>query len=307
VASVQSYPPSARASCAGRAAPIAGATVGIALNWATAVLRESGVLSPNLDALLLLAAVLETNKATLLAHPERPLTAHEAEWFAEHVARRTERVPLAYLLGAREFYGRDFLVTPDVLVPRPETELLVELALEHCRQQPTVEWAADVGTGSGALAVTLGTERPGLRIVATDRSPAALAVAATNAARHAVAGQLHLVCTDLLGGVSGRLGLIVANLPYVPSTTIASLMPEVARYEPRLALDGGPDGLALNRRLLAEAAYRLTPGGLLLLEMGSDQGAALRAEALRCFPGADVAILPDLAGLDRVVRVRNAP
>jgi release factor glutamine methyltransferase len=287
------------------AAPTAGATVGAALSWATAVLHESRVPSPKLDSLLLLAAASGTSKASLLAHPERPLTAVEAVRLAEGVARRADRVPLAYLLGVREFYGRAFVVTPDVLVPRPETELLIELALEHLRQQPSDDWAADVGTGSGALAVTFAAERLGLRVVATDCSPAALAIAATNAARHHVAGQVRMVCTDLLGGVIGPLGLVVANLPYVPSREIDTLMPEVARYEPRLALAGGPDGLVLNRRLLAQAATRLAPGGLLVLEMGHDQGAPLRAEALRRLPGADVSIVKDLAGLDRVVRVRK--
>jgi release factor glutamine methyltransferase len=280
-----------------------GTTVGVALRWAARVLRDGAVPSADLDALLLLMAVLETSKASLLAHPERALTAEVAAAFGALVARRAERVPLAYLLGEREFYGRSFVVTPDVLVPRPESELLVEAALEYLRQPPAVGWAADVGTGSGALAVTLAAERPSLRVVATDRSPAALGVAATNAARHDVAPRMHCVCADLLGGIAGPLSLVVANLPYIPSGAIASLMPEVAHYEPRQALDGGLDGLALIRRLLAEAATRLAPGGLLLLEMGSDQGAALRAEATVLLPGADVAVLKDLAGLDRVLRV----
>ncbi|HLH21092.1 MAG TPA: peptide chain release factor N(5)-glutamine methyltransferase [Chloroflexota bacterium] len=283
-----------------------GVTVDAALSWAKRALRAAAVPSPALDALLLLAATLHASKASLLAHPERALTGAEAGQYAAWVARRAQRVPLAYLLGTREFYGRDFLVTPDVLVPRPETELLIEIALDHLRGQAAPGWAADLGTGSGALAVTLAAERPGLRLVATDRSPAALAVAATNAARHAVADRVSLLAADLLGGVVGPLGLVVANLPYIPTAAIDALMPEVARHEPRLALDGGPDGLALNRRLLAEAATRLAPGGLLLLEIGNDQGAALRAEAARRLPGADVAVVTDLAGHDRVLRVRTS-
>ncbi|HZR98062.1 MAG TPA: peptide chain release factor N(5)-glutamine methyltransferase [Chloroflexota bacterium] len=282
-------------------------TTGAALASATRALRAAGVPLPELDALLLAAHALGLGKASLLAHPERALTAAEAARLDALVTRRADRVPLAYLLGEREFYGRDFRVTPDVLVPRPETELLVEVAMEWLRERPATGWAADVGTGSGTLAVTLAAERPGLRVVATDRSPAALAVAAVNAARHAVAARTHLVCTDLLGGVAGPLGLVVANLPYIPSDAIAGLMLEVARHEPRLALDGGPDGLAPIRRLLAQAPARLAPGGLLLLEIGGDQGPAVRAEAARLLPGADIAVLKDLAGHDRVLRARMSP
>src|SRR5581483_2373880 len=154
----------------------AGMTTGAALASATRALRAAGVPLPELDALLLAAHALGLGKASLLAHPERALTAAEAARLDALVTRRADRVPLAYLLGGREFYGRDFRVTPDVLVPRPETELLVEVAMEWLRERPATGWAADVGTGSGTLAVTLAAERPGLRVVATDRSPAALAV-----------------------------------------------------------------------------------------------------------------------------------
>jgi release factor glutamine methyltransferase len=280
------------------------ADVRAALAWASTRLRVAGAASPELDALLLLTAALSMTKAAILVHPERQLGDEERGRFAALVGRRAERVPLAYVLGEREFYGREVAVSPDVLVPRPETELLVELALEFLRERPLAGWVADVGTGSGALAVTLAAERPGPRVVATDCSPAALAVAGANAARHGVAGRVHFVCADVLAGVVGPLDVIVANLPYIPSGAIDGLMPEVAQYEPRLALDGGPDGLALNRRLLEQARTRLAPGGLLLLEMGYDQGAALRAEAARLLPGADAAIVKDLAGHDRVVRAR---
>ena len=282
-------------------------TAGAVLTVATTVLRHAGVPSPDLDALLLLAEATGASKATVLAHPERPLDEVPATRYADLVRRRAERVPLAYLLGRREFYGRELVVSPSVLVPRPETELLVDLALEYLRgREPTETWAADVGTGSGVLAVTLAAERPGLRLLATDCSQAALAVAQANAVRHGVADRVSLVCADLLAGSGGRFALIVANLPYIPTAAVDCLMPEVARHEPRLALDGGPDGLDLNRRLLAQARSRLAPNGLLLLEMGHDQGVALRAEAARLLPTADVAVVRDLAGCDRVLRVRNA-
>jgi release factor glutamine methyltransferase len=280
------------------------ASLRAALQAATVALRDAGVDAPELDALLLLAAVLGVGKAAVLAHPERELGAEEAARYRALVARRAAREPLAYVLGRREFYGRSFAVTPAVLVPRPESELLVALALEYLRRQPRgAIRAADVGTGSGALAVTLAAEWPELRVRATDCSPAALAVARANVQRHGLRPRVRCFCDDLLAGADGTFALIVANLPYIPSADIATLMPEVAQHEPRLALDGGPDGLVLHRRLLAQATTRLAPGGLLLLEMGADQGAALRAEAERCFPGADVAVARDLAGLDRVLRV----
>ncbi len=319
---------------------LADVTVGGALAAATATLRCAAVPSPRLDALLLLGHVFGASKAELLAHPERPLDAAQAAALGALVARRAAREPLAYLLGQREFYGREFLVTPAVLVPRPETELLVELALDYLRgtphlgeaagmsprcpegraqpgvswsglqadsisADPPTAWVVDVGTGSGVIAVTLAAAVPALRVLAVDRSLAALRVAGQNAERQGVAARVHLLQADLLAGIGGPLRLIVANLPYIPSATIDGLMSEVARHEPRAALDGGPDGLALNRRLLAQAAARLAPGGLLLLEMDEEQGAALRAAAGASLPTADVAVVPDLAGRDRVLRVQQ--
>lgn len=282
------------------------ATVGDALAEGTRRLVAAGVESARLDALLLLSEVTGLAKAALLARPERPLRAATAARYAALVARRAAREPLAYLLGRREFYGRAFLVTPAVLIPRPETELLVELALAYLRAAGRpAGWAADVGTGSGAIAVTLAAECPGLRVLATDRSPAALAVARANAAHHGVTDRVALVATDLLLGVRGPFALVAANLPYVPSAVIDTLMPEVARYEPRAALDGGPDGLELNRRLLAQAAARLARPGLLLLELDEGQGELLRAEARRWLPDADVAVVRDLAGHERVLRVER--
>ena len=252
-----------------------------------------------------MARSLGASKAGLLAHPERALDRTQRAAFDALVARRAAREPLAYLVGHREFYGRELLVSPAVLVPRPETELLVELGLAHLRSSQRPGGVVDVGTGSGALAVTLAAEHPALRVVAVDRSAAALLVARANSRRWEVAPRVGLLQSDLLGAVRGPLALIVANLPYIPSAAIDALMPEVACHEPRLALDGGADGFTLNRRLLAEAAPRLTTGGLLLLEMGADQGAALAATARRVLADADVAVERDLAGCDRVLRVRR--
>ncbi len=284
--------------------PIPPGTLGDALARATATLRAADVPTPGLDALLLLCHATALDKATVLAHPERSLEGSVAGSFETILRRRAAREPLAYLLGHREFFGRDFLVTPAVLVPRPETELLVELALDALdRSLPSGLAALDVGTGCGAVAVTLAAERPPLQLLATDRALDALALARQNAVRHHAERAVHLVAADLLAGLRGPFSLVVANLPYVPTAAIDQLMPEVARAEPRLALDGGPDGLVLIRRLIAQVRSRLAPGGLLLLEHGHDQGPPSRAAARGVFPHADVATFRDLAGHERVLRV----
>jgi release factor glutamine methyltransferase len=301
-------PPSREAAWSA-AAPVRDArTVGAALERATQVLQAAGIDSARLDALLLLAAVLSTTKTELLAHPERPLEAAQAAVYLELVARRAAREPLAYILGRREFYGREFVITPQVLVPRPETELLVDLALEHLRRHRLTDGcAADVGAGSGVLAVTLAVEWPALRVVATDLAPALLALVRANAARFGVAHRIWLVCCDLLAGVRGPLDLVVANLPYIPTGRIATLMPEVAWYEPRRALDGGPDGTVPNRRLLAQLPERLAPGGLALLECDEEQAATLQAVASRYLPDAAVTVVKDLTGSDRALRIERRP
>ncbi len=252
-----------------------------------------------LDAHVLLGEVLGVDRAYLLAHPEAPLTPEQAERFAALVARCADGEPVAYLLGRRAFYDRDFLVTPDVLIPRPETELLLEQALAWAGDRAIA--AADVGTGSGALAVTLAANRPQARVYATDISSAALAVARKNAERSSVGVTFYE--GDLLAPLiehSIRLDLIMANLPYIASDELASLA--VSRHEPRLALDGGADGLDPIRRLLAQIPGAINPGALVLLEIGAGQGAAALAlvrETLR--PQRAESIL-DYAGLDRIIR-----
>jgi len=282
----------------------AGTAVGVALAQAQAVLRAAGVDQPRLVALVSLAVALGVEKATVLAHPERRLSVVETARYQAMLARLQAREPLAYVLGEREFYGRPFSVTPAVLVPRPETELLVEVALEYLRgPRPAVGWLADVGTGSGALAVTLAAEWPAARVLATDRSLAALAVARANARRHGVEARVACLCADLLAGVRGPLAVVVANLPYIPSALLDELAPEVAAYEPRLALDGGPDGLALVGRLLGQLPTRLAPGGLAVLELGADQTEVARAAATTALPGADLAVVHDHTGTPRALRI----
>lgn len=270
------------------------ATVGEALAHA----RALGVSA--LDAQVILGHVLGRDRGWLLAHPEARLSAAQATTFAELIARRHTGEPVAYLTGQREFFGLTFHVSPAVLVPRPETEHLVEAALEWAtpRQPLTI---ADAGTGSGAIAISLAAHLPQARVVATDISRAALAVAAGNAERHGVAARLSLVQADLLTPLHPGVALIVSNPPYITTADLAAL--EVARHEPHAALDGGPDGLEVIRRLLRDAARLLAQPGLLLVEIGAGQGAAATALAREPFPNAAITVLADYAGHDRVLRV----
>ena len=254
-----------------------------------------------LDAQTLLAAITRRGRAWLLAHPEARLTPRQHRRLLRACTRLAQGEPLPYVLGRWHFYGREFAVTPAVLIPRPETETLVEHALAWLRVHPHRPRVADVGTGSGVLAITLAAENPTVRLTATDISPAALEVARRNARRHAVADRIAFVETDLLAALTGPFDLIVANLPYIPTAELAGL--PVVRHEPRQALDGGADGLAVLRRLLAQAQTRLAPGGALLLEIAADQGQAARAAAREAFPAAEIALYPDLAGRDRVLAV----
>ncbi len=276
---------------------------GEALTLAESRLRDNGIESPRFDADLLLTHVLGTNRALLLAHLDRPLSPEQQARFHKLVARRADREPLAYLLGHREFYGLDFLVDPRVLIPRPETEHLVEEALRLAARLPPSLRLADVGTGSGAIAVALAVHLPQATVYALDASAEALAMAAANAQRHGVSGRVRCLAGDLLTPLPEAVHLIVANLPYVARDEWAALAPEIREHEPRQALDGGPDGLNLIRRLLATAPSHLCPGGAVLLEIGAGQGAAVIALARRHFPQAAVRLLPDYAGLDRVVVV----
>lgn len=267
----------------------------------TAALHEARGQIEATEAQALLGATLGVDRAYLLAHPEQPLTDDQAAQYRAWLERAAAGEPLAYLLGRRAFYDRDFIVTPDVLIPRPETELLLEQALAFARQKPTLT-VVDVGTGSGALAVTLAANLPSARVYATDISPAALDVARRNAALHHT--NVKFLQGDLLRPViehDVHVDLLLANLPYVASGDLPHL--DVSRYEPQLALDGGADGLDLVRRLLAQAPAACNPGALILLEIGADQGAAALALARNTFSQADIQLIKDYAGHDRILRI----
>ncbi|MFY9780993.1 MAG: peptide chain release factor N(5)-glutamine methyltransferase, partial [Candidatus Baltobacteraceae bacterium] len=238
-----------------------GATVGEAQAAARARLAPLGE-SAALDASRLLEAVTGRDRAWLLAHGDAALSLEAQERWASLLARRAAGEPLAYVLGRAGFYGRTFGVTPDVLVPRPESEQLVELALAFAARRAAAPplRLADVGTGSGILAISLALELPGARVLAIDVSPAALAVAERNARAHGVAERIAFTLGDAFEGLdpSLRFDLVLANLPYVRTCDLAS-PPDPTSFEPRLALDGGADGLALYRRLLARAPQHAAP------------------------------------------------
>lgn len=258
--------------------------------------------TPALDAQTLLGHILQRPRAWLLAHPEARLETEQVHALEAAVRRLENGEPLPYLLGEWEFFGLTFEVTPDVLIPRPETELLVERALGWLQAHPEHFRIADVGAGSGCLGIALAVHLPRLRVWAIDLSLAALRVARRNAARHGVADRVRLVCSDLLTACHAPFDVILANLPYIPTDVLRQLA--VYGREPTLALDGGPDGLNLIRRLLEQARRCLAPGGLLLLEIEASQGAAARALAASAFANAEIALYPDLAGHDRVLEVR---
>jgi len=273
--------------------------------------------TPSLDAQVLQAHILGASRAWILTHPEVSLTPAQEQALRGAMARLEGGEPLPYLLGHWEFYGLDFIVSPDVLIPRPETELLVERALEWLRLHPGRRRAADIGTGSGCIAVSLAANLPDLYVLATDISLPALEIAKANAEKHNLGNHIQFLHTDLLNFQPRRsifarkdrptlnfqpFDLIAANLPYIPTSRLESLA--VARREPRQALDGGPDGLDAIRGLVPAAAQWLAPGGLCLLEIDASQGEAASNLAQSVFPQAEVSVVPDLAGLDRLLVVQ---
>jgi len=285
-------------------------TIQQALRAATAQLDAAGVDAPATTARLLLAESLGKPKEWVLAHATAPLDQPAEQHFQDLLARVVAREPLAYVLGRRAFYGLDFIVDHRVLIPRPETEMLVDLALSELRKRGGAmsTWAAlDVGTGSGAVAVAIASHAPRARVLATDISAEALAVARLNAQRHSVAERVTFVRADLLAGIAGLPPVVIANLPYVTRAEIEGLPPEIQGHEPRVALDGGEDGLALVRRLLAQLVERQAHGQApcaAYLEIGASQGPAALAVAQALLPATCCAILKDLAGLDRVLAIR---
>ncbi len=257
-----------------------------------------------LDAQVLLAHILGKKRAWVLAHPEARPTPEQEFALETAIQQLQAGTPLPYVVGTREFFGLDFDVTPDVLIPRPETELLIETALTWLRLHPEhVYHFLDVGTGSGCISVTLAVHVPRARIVATDISPAALEIAFGNAVKHGVEERIDFIEADLFptNFRPSTFNMISANLPYIPTETLHELA--IYTHEPTAALDGGPDGLDAIWRLLTQIAGKMDQGSLVLLEIETRQGAEVHALARAAFPTADIRVKKDLAGHDRLVMI----
>ena len=276
--------------------------VGRLLSTTAEFLAGKGSATPRLDAELLLARVLALTKVQLYVGFERTVEPEELDRYRELVRRRAQHEPVAYILGEKEFYGLKLKTTPAALIPRPETELLVDEALRLAKKHWPEEalQVADIGCGGGAIALALARELPKAEILAVDLSAEALALARTNAQDLGLAERLAFFEGDLAAPLAGRrFHLVCANLPYVPDSEMAGLMPDVGGHEPHMALNGGPEGLALIRRLLQDAPGLLHPGGRILLEIWPGSLAALTASAAQFNLTMEV-VLRDLAGHQRV-------
>jgi release factor glutamine methyltransferase len=280
-------------------------TVGVALNWAHQRLREAAIDTAYLDAQVLLAYVLEQGRAWLFAHHEATLEGAQAERFTDLIARRVEHEPIAYLVGSKEFYGLELSVDRRVLIPRPETEMLVDEVLREIDAHAgVVVTVADVGTGSAAIALAVAANSERARVYAVDISRGALAVARRNVQRHDRRKQVKLLRGDLLDPLPEPVDVIVANLPYIARAEYQSLDTTVRNYEPRLALESGPEGLDAIVRLLRQAPSHLMPDGKIYLEIGYQQGAAVKRLVHDSLPHARaVNVHRDYQGHDRMVAV----
>lgn len=283
-------------------------TIHDALRQAADRLKGVGIPEPMLEAESLMANALGTNRAGVIARGRDEVAESVLEAFTRLVDRRAHREPAQYISGTEDFHGLTFNVTPDVLIPRPETELLVETGIELLQDLPAAK-AADIGTGSGCIAVSLAASLSGATVYAVDRSKAALTIAKGNADANGVAGRILFLEGDLLApleaaGLKGLLDMIASNPPYIPADEIPGLQAEV-QFEPKGALDGGPDGLDAVRRLIAEAPSYLKPGGWLLIEIGFGQADAVR-ELVRASGVLEyIEFKTDFAGIARVLVARN--
>ncbi len=282
-------------------------TIGRILKWTEQYFKEKGMESPRLDAEVLLAHVLQKERIYLYVHFDEPLEAEELGQYRELIKGRVQHVPVAYLVGSREFMGLDFRVTPAVLIPRPDTEILVQAAIERLRAkrdtEPEKEISfADIGTGSGAICLSVLYYTEGTRADTVDLSGEALEIGKQNAERFGLSERISFYEGDLLQPLSGRkYQAILSNPPYIPEADLKSLAPEVREKEPRMALAGGPDGLDIYRRIVSETPDFLETGGFFAVEVGIHQAESLRELLEKDGRWKDTEILSDLAGIARVV------
>jgi release factor glutamine methyltransferase len=269
-----------------------------AIDRARSSLSANNIEDALLESELLLRHVLKISQTQLYLDIDRELSPKREKTFRNLIRRRLKGEPTAYITGHREFYGLDFRVNPDVLIPRPESELLVEKALQIARHH-SLATIAEIGTGCGAIAISLAINLPQAKIYATDISAPALKVARANCQKHGVTRRVHLLPGNMLDPLPETVDLIVANLPYIKESELPVYFP--VSLEPVLALNGGPDGLDKIRQLCRQLNDKLRPGGYLLLEMGQGQQKAVTTLLSRLFPSAQIEVIPDLSSIDRVV------
>lgn len=282
-------------------------SIASAILQATNSLRHAGVPEPRREAGTLLAHALGCDRTFIITHPEHPMDDVSINRLADYVNRRTHREPLQYIIGLQQFFGLDFRVTPDVLIPRPETELLVEAALSLLTESGPTPLICDIGTGSGCIAVALLQAKANARAVAVDISEAAIRVANINAVRHGVRERVALVVSNSFSSLTAgvrEFDLIVSNPPYVSASAFKGLQREVRDHEPVIALKAGSDGLSMIRRLLQESSEYLRRGGYLLFEIGFDQGNHVR-EMIDSRVWNVLDIQPDLQGIPRIVALQK--
>jgi len=269
-------------------------------------LTRAGIEDSDLDARLLFQHLTAMTRSQLVLHGRQSVDDRTIEQYRQLVVQRSQRIPLQYLTGSQEFWSLDFIVSPAVLIPRPETEFLLERVLAACPPGCGISSCLDLCTGSGVIAVVLAKEL-GCPVTAVDLSEAALAIAAINLNRHQVAGQVTLVCGDLFAALnkSRKFDLIVSNPPYIADDQIDQLEPEVRAAEPYLALSGGPTGLGMIERIATKAAGYLNPGGWIFLEIGADQKNAVET-LFRALRYDEVRVIDDWAGRPRVLQARYA-
>jgi len=276
----------------------------------TSIFQQAGIDEGEDGAVVLLCHALKLDKAQIFAQPERALTGGELTLLEELTARRLHREPSSYITGHKEFYGIDLLVDPRVLIPRPETEVLAEAAIEFGRSWVALNQrrmlAADIGTGSGAIAIALAAHITEALVYAVDISVDALHVATINVNRHSLYGRIIVEQGDLLEKINQKMDLIVANLPYIKHGELAVLQPEIYLHEPLTALDGGDSGTAVIEALLAQVAGKMAAGGALFFEIGAGQDERLIPIVRDRLPGSDIDMIKDLAGIYRCIRITNA-
>ncbi|HXV83019.1 MAG TPA: peptide chain release factor N(5)-glutamine methyltransferase [Candidatus Binatia bacterium] len=279
-----------------------------ALSWGAQVLRQAGIENGRLDAEVLLRHVLEMEKERLYSSTETLMSTGQEAKFRELVLRRARREPVTYITGHKEFWSLDFMVSPGVLIPRPETELLVEIALQYIGRSSVK--ILDLGTGSGAISVCIAKEKSAAEIVAVDVSRVALDTARVNAARHGVAGRIRFLLGDLFAPVKPLreiFDVIMSNPPYIRTGELSTLAPEISEWEPMTALDGGADGIEAYRRIIGEGHEYLAPAGAIVLEIGSDMVPAVTELFNRSGCYGPPSVYQDYAGKDRVIAAVKWP